>query len=272
MYGCQEKDAAHYTCYRVTEPLTIDGNLQKKSWLQAPKGTLVDIVTGEKAPLETKIASLWDNEYLYVAYWVEEPDVQAKLTERDSLVYYENDIELFIAGKDCYYEFQINALGTIYEVFYIWQEAYTKGSRFNTSEFDLVARKVDVLGGFQDELRHEKHPRGKRWAFMDWDFPGLKTAVSIQGTINDSSDVDKGWTVELAFPWKGMKTLFGEVLKPQDKMDLRINFSRFEVSMDNENSENNPPGWSLNAHGVYDSHIPNCFSYVHLSDKDLKTL
>ncbi|MHA1243162.1 MAG: carbohydrate-binding family 9-like protein [Candidatus Heimdallarchaeota archaeon] len=269
MYGCREKDVAQYTCYRVSEPINIDGNLQKKPWLQAPKGTLADLVTGEKAPLETKIASLWDDKYLYIAYWVEEPNVQATLTERDSLVYMENDIELFIAGKDCYYEFQINALGTIYEVFYIWQDAYTKGSRFDTSEFNLLTRKVDVLGGFQDVLRYEKHPRGRRWAFMDWDFPGLKTAVTVQGTINNSSIVDQGWTVELAFPWKGMRSLFGKELKPQDKTKLRMNFSRFEVSLDNKNSENNPPGWSLNAHGVYDSHIPNCFSFVYLSTLNL---
>ncbi|MHA1124401.1 MAG: carbohydrate-binding family 9-like protein [Candidatus Heimdallarchaeota archaeon] len=272
MYGCQEKDVAHYTCYRISEPLSIDGNLQKKPWLHAPKGTLVDLVTGEKAPLETKIATLWDNEYLYVAFCVEEPDIQATLTERDSLVYSENDIELFIAGEDCYYEFQINALGTIYEVFFIWQEAYTKESRFYTPEFNLLTKKIDVLGGFQDVLRYEKHPRGKRWAFMDWDFPGLKTAVTVQGTINDSSDIDQGWMVELAFPWKGMKSLFGKNIEPRDTTTLRINFSRFEVRMENKNSENNPPGWSLNAHGVYDSHIPNCFSIVHLSSKDLKTL
>lgn len=44
---------------------------------------------------------------------------------------------MFIAGPDCYYEFQINALGTIYEVFYIWQEAHKKGSYFDRPEFDL---------------------------------------------------------------------------------------------------------------------------------------
>ena len=32
------------------------------------------------------------------------------------------------------------------------------------------------------------HPRGNRWAFPDWDFPGLKTAVKIDGTLNDSGN------------------------------------------------------------------------------------
>jgi hypothetical protein len=30
-------------------------------------------------------------------------------------------------------------------------------------------------------------------------------AVHVDGKINHNSVADKGWTVELAFPWKGMK-------------------------------------------------------------------
>jgi hypothetical protein len=96
-------------------------------------------------------------------------------------------VEVFIAGKDCYYEFEINALGTVYEVYFIWQDAYKKGSVFDKPEFDLLSQRVDVLGGFQDRMRFGKHPRGKRWAF--------------------------------------------------------------------------------NKHGVYDSHIPECFTFVHFSTK-----
>lgn len=271
MYGSNENLITHYNAFRITEPITIDGNLRKQVWENAKKSpSFVDMVTGEPAFLDTKIASLWDENYLYVAFWVKEPNVQAKLTERDSLIYTESDIEIFIAGEDCYYEFQINALGTCYEVFYIWQDAYKKGNRFDIPEFDLLNQKVDILGGFQDVLRYNKHPRGRRWAFMDWDFPGLKTAVEVQGTINDSSDVDEGWTVELAFPWKGMFSLFGIEVHPLKNLDLlRINFSRFQKLNYNDFYPQHHPGWSLNPHGVYDSHIPHCFSYVYLSREKL---
>ena len=50
------------------------------------------------------------------AFWIEEPFVTATLTERDAPIYQNNDVEVFIAGQDAYYEFEINALGTIYEV------------------------------------------------------------------------------------------------------------------------------------------------------------
>ena len=123
-------------------------------WQKAPKSRrFVDLVSGVPGFLETRMASLWDDENLYVAFWVEEPNVRARLTERDSFVWTENDVEVFIGGEDCYYEFQINALGTIYEVFYIWQDAYERGSRFDVPEFDLATRRVDVLGGFQDGMR-----------------------------------------------------------------------------------------------------------------------
>ena len=266
-YGCDEKELAHYTCLRTPRPFEIDGRLDKPEWRGAKRsGRFVDLVSGAPGFLETRMAALWDDENLYVGFWAEEPDVRARLTERDSFIWTENDIEIFIGGEDCYYEFQMNALGTVYEVFYIWQDAYKRGGRFDTPEFDLLARKVDVLGGFQDASRYGKHPRGARWAFMDWDFPGMRAAVRVDGTINDSSDIDRGWTAEVAFPWSGMQALAGErAVPPRDGDVWRMDFSRFErLEFCGVKAEPHP-GWALNRHGVYDSHIPECFSFIHFA-------
>jgi len=269
-YGCAEGELAHYTCYRTKHKFAIDGDLDKPAWREAPKSArFVDLVTGVPGFLETRMASLWDDECLYVAFWVGEPDVRARLTERDSLVWMENDIEVFIGGEDCYYEFEMNALGTVYEVFYIWRDALKEGSRFDLPEFDLRSRDVDVLGGFQDGMRYGKHPRGKRWAFRDWDLPGLRAAARVQGTLNDPSDVDEGWTAEIAFPWRGLEHLAGgRALPPRDGDVWRLDFSRFELLESCGATAEPHPGWALNRHGVYDSHIPECFSYVHLSGLD----
>jgi hypothetical protein len=266
-YGCEEKDLAHYTCLRTLRRIEIDGRLDTPEWQKAPKSRrFVDLVSGVPGFLETRMASLWDDESLYVAFWVEEPNVRARLTERDSFVWNENDVEIFIGGKDCYYEFQINALGTIYEVLYVWQDAYKRGSRFDVPELDLLGRRVDVLGGFQDASRCGKHPRGARWAFMDWDFPGLRSAVQVAGTINDASNVDRGWTAEIAFPWRGMGVLAGDRPVPPRPGDVwRMDFSRFELLEFCGGKADPHPGWALNRHGVYDSHIPECFSFVHFS-------
>jgi len=268
-YGCSEDKLTHYTALRVRHPFTVDGNLDKYPWQAAPKSPpFTDLMDGSPAFLETRCAVLWDDRNLYVAFWISEPKIRAQMTERDSRIYLENDVEVFIGGDDCYYEFQINALGTVYEVFYIWQEAYKRGGRFDRPEFDLCSANVDVLGGFQDGSRYEKHPRGKRWAFMDWDFPGLKSAVKLDGVINDDSCVDRGWTVELAFPRQGMNALFKPGMMPAGAgSTLRMDLSRFEKLAYNGYKPERHPGWALNQHGVYDSHIPECFSYIHLSDE-----
>ena len=77
-------------------------------------------------------------EYLYVGFWLEEPDVRATYTTRDSMICEENDVEVFIAGEDSYYEFELNALGTIMERFYVWQDAYIEAGYAKLPEFDLL--------------------------------------------------------------------------------------------------------------------------------------
>ncbi len=266
-YGCEDKDIGHYVCRRTNERIVVDGQLSEACWQRAPKSLrFVDMVTGVPGFLDTRMAALWDNKNLYIAFWIDEPNVQARFTERDSPVYFENDVEVFIAGPDCYYEFQINARGTIYEAFYIWQDTYRRSGFAIMPEFDLTTNVVDVLGGFQDGMRYKKHPRGRRWVFMDWDFPGLQTAVHVDGTLNDDSDVDRGWTVELAFPWEGMRTLAqGRAVPPKDGDIWRMDFCRFEALHVNGRLIDPSIGWSFNKHGIYDSHIPECFTHVHFS-------
>jgi len=264
-YNISEDRIAHYTCKKIHEPILIDGNLEKTIWQKAEKSSpFVDLVNGDAAFLETRIAGLWDNENLYIGFWIQEPQVRATLKERDSFIWYDNDVEIFIDAEDCYYEFEVNAFNTIYEVFFIYQDALKKGSRFDTSEFDPYSRNVDVLSGFQDPSRYGKHKRGKRWAFMDYDFPDLKSAVKINGTVNDPKIIDKGWTVEIAFPWKGIEKMYSKRTFPPKKGDiLRMAFMRFENLYFNGKKSNDSIGWALNEHGVYDSHIPENFSYVH---------
>jgi hypothetical protein len=267
-YPIGEDRIVHYTSRRISGPLVIDGDLEKPAWKGAEKSRrFVDMVSGEPAFLDTCIASLWDTENLYLAYWIEEPLIRAGLTDRDSFIWYDNDVEVFIDGEDCYYELEINAFNTVYEVFFVYQDALKKGSRFDTPEFDLRERNVDVLSGFQDPSRYGKHHRGKRWAFMDFDFPGLRTAVRIDGKINDPYHLDKGWTVEIAFPWAGFSQLLpGRTFPPHTGDTLRAAFFRFETLRCNGKDSTESAGWALNEHGVYDSHIPENFSYLHFAE------
>jgi hypothetical protein len=271
-YGCSDEHIAHYTARRISEPIEINGNLEKPVWQRAEKSPrFVDMVTGEPGLYDTRAAVLWDDQNLYIAFWVEEPFVRAGLTERDSLIFRENDVEVFIDGGDAYYEFEINALGTVYEVFFIWRDAYTRGGKFDVPEFDLIDRQAFSFGGDYDRMPdsfwHGRHPRKTRWAFLDWDFPGMQSGVRVQGKINDNSVVDKGWTVELAFPWPGMKWLAnGRSLPPKAGDTWRLFLGRFQKLSPGGQEVNPHPAWAWNRHGVYDTHLPECFTYIHFSD------
>jgi hypothetical protein len=267
-YPIAEEKIAHYTSRRIPGPLEINGDLEKPAWKGAEQSRrFVDLVSGEPAFLDTRMASLWDGKNLYLAYWAEEPAVRANQTGRDSFVWFDNDVELFIDGEDCYYELEINAFNTVYEVFFVYQDALKKGSRFDRADFDLRERDVDVLSGFQDPARWGKHPRGKRWAFMDWDFPGLKTAVKVDGKINDPSRISRGWTVEIALPWAGFADLLPRRnFPPAPGESLRAAFFRFEALRYHGKDSGVSLGWALNEHGVYDSHIPENFSYLHFAE------
>ena len=263
-YGVSADKLTHINAQRIAEILTIDGHLTKPVWQQSIKSSrFVDMVSGEPAYYDTRVSVLYNDTHLYVGYWIEEPFVTATMTERDSFIWFDNDIELFIGGDDCYYELEINSYGTIYECFFIWQDAHKPGGRFDRTEFDVYTRNVDILGGFQD-YRYGKHPRGRRWGFLDFDMPGVQVGVQIQGTINDNSDIDKGWTVEIAVPWASLAFMFKDrVLPPAPGEQLRCDFSRFEALRLHGAPLPQNPGWSLNPHGVYDSHIPESFSVVH---------
>ena len=275
-YGCTEADVANYTARRATAPIHVDGLPDEPDWQRAEKSPrFVDMATGEPAIYGTKSAVLWDDQNLYIAFWVEEPFVQARLTEKNSLIFNENDAEVFIDGGDTYYEFETNARGTTYQMFYIWRDAYKKGGRFDVPEFDPLKSNAMTFGGDYDRQAPTfwkgTNPRGLRWAYFGWPFPGLESAVHVDGTLNNNSDVDKGWTVELAFPWKGAKWLAGDrPLPPKDGDIWKIFFGRFELLHVAGNEVQPHPGWSLNRHGVYDTHLPQCWTAVHFSSRPVQ--
>lgn len=257
-------EPARYTCYRAAGPIAVNGKLDAPSWQLAARSTpFVDIVTGEPAWFDTRVALLWDDDYLYFGFRAEETDVRGTLTARDSKIWEENDLELFIAARDAYYEFEINALNTVYEVFWIWKDIHLPGGPYwGRPEFDSASRRTLVLDGVGGHV----HQRGERWGFLDWDFAGLKTAVHVDGVLNRRTHADRGWTAEVALPWKGLELLAdGRSLPPKDGDVWRIDCSRFEKTGRHGEVLDPSAGWSWNRHGHYDSHIPEVFPYVTFS-------
>jgi hypothetical protein len=261
-FPCLQDEIAKYTAYRTTVGIEVDGYLNESIWTNAPwSPRFHDILTGAPTIHDTRACVLWDEENLYVAFRVEEPFVHAKFTNRNDYIYQDNDVELFIAGRDAYYEFEINAFNTTYEVFFIWEESYEAGGFAKAPEFERS--KLRPFNGVDFKI----HPRGKRLGNFQWFFPGMKTAVAIDGTINDDKDRDRGWTVELAFPWRGMEWLAkadNRALPPRDQDVWRMDFSRFNTYKEAAPAKDSG-GWVWSKHGIWDSHIPECFPFIHFS-------
>ena len=261
-FPCPESEIARYTAYRVATPMRVDGRLDEPAWQMAPRSPrFTDVLTGQPTLHDTRASILWDDENLYVAFRVEEPLIRAKLTANNSPIYQDNDVEVFIAGKDAYYEFEINAFNTTYEVFFIWSNAYESGGFAELPEFNRT-----FLQPFNG-VDFKTHPRGGRLGHFDWHFPGKQTAVHIDGTINNDADRDRGWTVELAFPWKGMTPLAkadGRALPPKEGDVWRMDFSRFNQYKEAPPAKDSG-GWFWSPHRVWDSHIPECFPYILFS-------
>jgi len=265
-FPCPENEIARYTAYHVSEPIRIDGRLDEKAWQRAPRSPrFVDILSGQPALHDTRASVLWDDDNLYVAFRVEEPFVHARFATNNSPIYDDNDAEVFIAGPDAYYEFEVNAFNTTYEAFFIWDDAYERGGFAQSPEFQRS--RLQPFNG----VDFKTHPRGGRLGNFNWHFPGKQTAVFIDGTVNKDDDRDRGWTVELAFPWKGMAWLVtadNRLLPPKDGDVWRMDFSRFNTYKEAPPGKDSG-GWVWSRHGAWDSHIPECFPYIHFSTNDV---
>jgi len=256
---CDPQIAKTLVARKTSVAPKIDGQLEKAVWSQAPVSQrFVDLISGDQSYLDTRVQLLWDETHLYAAYTIEEPKVRAQLTQHNDAIYTENDVELFIAGDNAYYEFEINARNTIYEVFFIWESAYQTSGFAAQPEF--AQKNLQPFNG----VGYTTHPRGMRLGHFNWRFPGIRTAVHVNGTLNDDTDTDRGWTVEIALPWSGIRALFPEgkrTIPPKNGDLWAMDFSRFNTAKAPAPAKDSG-GWALNHHGIWDSHVPECFARV----------
>lgn len=234
-----------YICTQPIDNLIIDGKLDEASWKKAEWTNEFIDIEGDAKPkplYKTQVKMLWDENYFYIAAKIYEPHIWATYKKRDAVIYHENDFEVFIdpnGDTHNYYEFEINALGTHWDL--LLTKPYKDGGQYLNS----------------------------------WDIKGLKKGIHIDGTINDPSDIDNYWTVELAFPWEVLDQLAGKTPKVNDQW--KVNFSRVNYTMDVGESYKksiNPAtgkeyqfNWVWSPQGVIDMHRPYSWGLVQFSDK-----
>ena len=235
-----QKTPRTYVAEYTNDTIHIDGKMNEKSWENTDwSHKFIDIEGIKKPKYDTRFKMIWDDEYIYFFAELKEPHVWGTLKQKDTIIFYNNDFEIFLdpdGDTHNYYEFEINALNTIWDLY------LSKPYRNNGHVTD------------------------------SWDFKGVKTAVTVNGTLNNFSDIDKGWNIEIAIPWS-FTTAPGGTTKVPEGESWRINFSRVNWDFDIENGHYNRKkdrsgkflpeyNWVWSPQGVINMHEPEHWGYV----------
>ena len=230
-----------YVCYRAAAAPQIDGRLDDAAWQTVPWTDRFVDIEGDRRPLpryRTQVKMLWDDEHFYIAVQMEEPHVWGTLTKHDSVIFHDNDFEVFLdpdGDNHEYYELEINALNTTWDLFL--PKPYKDGGRADNS----------------------------------WEIPGLKTAVHCRGTLNDAGDEDQGWDLEIAIPWTSLREFANRPAPPRSGDQWRINFSRVEWRHEvadgkyQKIANSREDNWVWSPQGISDMHRPERWGYVQFS-------
>ena len=229
-----------YVCYKTSTPMLVDGKLNDPGWVNAKWSESFVDIEGNLKPdpfYDTKVKMLWDDNYFYFGAEMEEPHVWATLTARDAVIFKDNDFEIFLdpdGDTHNYYELEVNAFET---------------------EWDLI-----LLKPYHD---------GSKVAVDSWDIPGLITKVHVNGTINDPSDMDKGWSVEIAIPWKALEECAPN-FHPQEGEQWKVNFSRVQWDVDiveEQYVKTDSPefNWVWSPQGLIYMHMPDLWGLVQFT-------
>ncbi|MCG2589587.1 carbohydrate-binding family 9-like protein [Rhodohalobacter sulfatireducens] len=235
-----------YITHKISDSLIIDGKLDEPAWQQSRWTDSFLDIRGEHLPIprfETRAKILWDDQFLYIAAEMVEPHLWATIEERDAVIFQENNFEIFIdpdGDTHNYYELEINALKTFWDLM-LTQPYRTGGRPLNA-----------------------------------WDIKGLEIGVDLRGTLNNPSDVDDGWTLEVAIPFYVLNQTIGRG-QPEDGSQWKLNFSRVEWKTDVENGayikQTNPEtgrpfpedNWVWSPQGVIDMHLPERWGIIQFS-------
>lgn len=227
--------------------IQVNGKIDDPAWNAAEwSDDFADIegATRSTPSQRTRVKMLWDAKYLYIAADLAESDLWATLKTHDEIVFQDNDFEVFVdpdGDTREYYEIEVNAIGTI---------------------FDLYLPVPYRAGGKADH---------------NWTAEGMRVAIHLDGTVNDSRDTDKGWQVEMAIPWTtfapvapaGGGETFQRASRPPHIGDSwRINFSRVQWTLEKRDGSyvkvaGKPEyNWTWTPQWSIDMHLPQWWGVV----------
>jgi hypothetical protein len=175
-------------------PVKVDGVLDDPIWRLAPASApFVHPGTGAALDWETRVRAAWDEQFLYLAFDCPDEDIWGTFTRRDDPLWTQEAIEVFLDADG--------------------------------DEGDYIELQVSPRGGVFDS-----YLPGHRRNQNDWNSSAI-AAVQVAGTLDDRTDRDQGWTVELALPWGDVQGRSQKPLRlPPEAGDVwRINFFRVDA-------------------------------------------
>lgn len=241
-----------HVCQQPIDKIKIDGLENELSWKSLQwSEDFVDIEGSLRSIPEhkTSMKILWDEQYFYIYAKMEEPHIWATLTNRDTIIYLDSAFEIFIdpdGSAHNYYEFQVNANNTLWDLFMLWSYREKQGPNF----------------------------------LSQWDAKGIQHAVHIEGSLNDASDLDDHWSVEMAIPWSAIQEMAPRRKAPQNNDQWRMNFARVDWTMKivngkyeklrQDNGDFFPEQYSAwSPHGERAMHKPEWWGYVQFSNSNV---
>lgn len=237
----------HYIVTKTNTPIKVDGLADEASWKNALYTSSFIDIEGIKTPkFNTKAKMLWDDKFLYVYAIMEEPHIWGDITKRDAIIYLNNDFEVFIDPSKTgfgYGEVEINALNTVWDLFL--DKPYRVGGKAN----------------------------------FHWDLKDLKSAIHIDGTLNNPNDIDNYWALEIAIPLKPLINLKNKPkTAPKEGEQWRLNFSRVEWDFDIVddtyqrkkvvNKLQREYNWVWSNQKVINMHEPEKWSYIQFTNQE----
>jgi hypothetical protein len=227
-----------YDCYRTDEPIIVDGLLNEGIWKKSPPIPYFgDLTTGGAPFFSTNAKMVWDDEFLYVAYAFQDPHIWAYNTIRDVPMCNQR-----IGLVSCLEEAAIPLKGGWGDAEHFTQtytECFAKcyldpdGDGLNYVEIHVNPRN-NICDKWMEASWHEdarvrcglpadQQPN----SHVEWNCPGIKTAVHLDGTLNDPYDLDNGWTIEMAIPFTSLRPLAKGVAFPPENGDRwRVHLGR----------------------------------------------
>lgn len=170
-------------CLYRENPVKIDGQLDE--WENSPSITIGD--KSLESDATATIRTFWDHQNLYLAFQVQDKNLQAKQTVLDHPELYLDDMVEFLLD--------------------------TKNDKRTCWNEDDIIYHINLLGQKKDDKGTFDCKTNPKWN------GDAEYAIEMDGSLNDPTDSDRGYKVEISISWQEID------LTPAPGLKMGVNFA-----------------------------------------------